>query len=521
MTTRSIRWGAVVTAVSLSIGGWMWEQSHLVAQSPAKTASTKASTAAPEAVHQANNLSKAFRSAADVILPTVVTIETSTKPKVARGAQGGNNRFRDGENPFKGTPFENFFNDDQLKQFGNQFGNQMERPRSHGTGSGVIIDKSGIVLTNNHVVAGADVITVRLADGREFKATDVKTDPQTDLAIVRIEKAGDLPAAKLGDSDEMMIGDWVIAVGNPFGLEQTVSAGIISGKGRQFGSGQRANYLQTDAAINPGNSGGPLVNLDGEVIGINTAIASQGGGNDGIGFAVPANMVKWVAPQLIAGGAVKRAYLGVGIEQINNELANRFGVKNGEGVLVTEVFPDTPAAQAGLKEGDIILAFAGTSVHNPRQLQEVVERQPPDSKQTADVLRDGKPVKVEIVAKSLPKEFGRPLAKNDDDGEQKPDNGSNFTQKDFGLEVSDLSASQAKQLGFDGYEGVLITHVDPAGPAHEAGLREGMLIRKVGREEVKSVADFRKAVEGQSVKEGLLLLVRTQAGNRYVVIQAQ
>jgi serine protease Do len=515
MNARSYRWGAALCVATLAVGGLLWHQSHSAAQQPlpVKSSVPPPSVAAPEAIHHANSLSHAFRAASNVILPSVVTIETSSKPKMVRG---GGNRMQNGENPFKGTPFENFFNDEQLKQFGEH--QERRQPRSQGAGSGVIIDKAGIILTNNHVVAGADDITVRLADGREFKAVDVKTDPQTDLAIVRIEKAGDLTAAKIGNSDEMMIGDWVIAVGNPFGLEQTVSAGIISGKGRQFGSGQRANYLQTDAAINPGNSGGPLVNLDGEVIGINTAIASHGGGNDGIGFAVPSNMVKWVAPQLVAGGQVKRAYLGVGIEQLNNELATRFGVKHGEGVLVTEVFPDTPAAAAGLKEGDIILSFDGTAVHSPRELQEVVERSTMDAKHPAQVLRDGKQVTIDVVAKSLPSTFGRTAAKPGN-AEDAPAKADSVEQKELGLEASDLSAAQAKQLGFDGFTGVLITQVDPDGPAYEAGLREGMLIRKVGREDVTSIADFRRLVGEQSLKDGVLLLVRTPAGNRYVVLQ--
>ena len=219
-------------------------------------------------------------------------------------------------------------------------------------GTGVIVDKSGIVLTNNHVVNGADEVTVHLADGREFKAEEIKTDEQTDLAVLRIRGAGSLlEAATLGNSDDMQIGDWVLAVGNPFELEQTVSAGIISGKGRELGSVQRAKFLQTDAAINPGNSGGPLVNLEGEVIGINTAIASNTGGYQGIGFAIPSNKAKWVMNQLIKKGAVERAYLGVKIERRRaSGVAEKLGVKPGEGVLVYEVMPKSPAAEAGFQE---------------------------------------------------------------------------------------------------------------------------------------------------------------------------
>lgn len=512
MYKQRLRGWLVVAVIGLAAGGWLWQQSHSSAQQPQLGAA--AAPAVPQApVSHAKALSQAFRNASEIILPAVVTIETSTKAKAAVGKKPG---MKGGENPFKGTPFEDFFDEEQLRRFGEQHGDEMP---SGGAGSGVIIDKSGVVLTNNHVVNGADVITVRLADGREFKGTDVKTDPQTDLAIVRIEGAGNLPVAKLGNSDEMETGDWVIAVGNPFGLEQTVSAGIISGKGRQIGAAARAQFLQTDAAINPGNSGGPLVNLEGEVIGINTAIASNGGGNDGIGFAVPVNLAKWVAPQLMVGGKVQRAYLGVGIEQVSNELAAQFGVKRGEGVLVTEIFPDTPAAEAGLQEGDVILDFAGTPVHSPRELQEVVERAELNSKQPARVIRDGKPMTISIVAKALPTNFGRAMRNAPgEEPEAKPEQPKTFEHDKLGFETSDLNEAQAKQLGFEGYKGVLITQVDPNGAAFAAGLREGMLIRKVGREDVANVADFRKRLEEQNLDEGLLLMVRTQTGNRYVVI---
>jgi len=496
------RWWGTAVVLTFAGGGWFW-QSQLAAQAPAADPATVKSPAAVEARSHARELSHAFRAASEAILPAVVTIETSSKAKAVRGT----GRMPGDENPFKGTPFENYFNEDQLRQFGNQ----MERPspRSSGAGSGVIIDPSGVVLTNNHVVSGADVITIRLADGREFKGTDVKTDPQSDLAIVRIENAGQLPSAKLGDSDDMMIGDWVIAVGNPFGLAQTVSAGIISGKGRSIGAAQRTQFLQTDAAINPGNSGGPLVNLDGEVIGINTAIASNGGGNEGIGFAVPANMAKWIAPQLMAEGKVRRAYLGVGIEQLNASLAEKFGVQNGDGVLVTEVFPDTPAAEAGLKEGDVIVDFAGVKVHNPRELQAVVERAPLDSKQTALVLRDGQSMKIDVVAKSLPNEFGRAARPARDEADDRQSSVPSAKSEELGVEVSDLTTAQVRQLGFEGYQGVLVTQVDPDGPAYAAGLREGMLIRKVGRDDVTDAEQFRNLMADHPVKDGVLLLVRT------------
>lgn len=518
--------GTGILMLAVASGGLLWKETHSAAQGPAIVPNTPANT---EAKSHANELSHAFRTAANTILPTVVTIETSTRAKVVksdgrkpnmgpmnpRGGAGG-------ENPFKGTPFEEFFNQHGMEGFrGGEGGGGMQRsPRSDGAGSGVIIDTSGVILTNNHVVKGADVVTVRLADGREFKGVDIKTDPQTDLAIVRIEGADGLKAAKLGDSDSLDVGDWVIAVGNPFGLEQTVSAGIISGKGRSIGAAQRANFLQTDAAINPGNSGGPLVNLDGEIIGINTAIASNGGGNDGIGFAVPSSLAKWIVPQLMSKtGTVERAYLGVAIEKMSNELAGKFGVARGTGVLITEVHPNTPAADAGLKDGDVIVDYNGVKVHSPRELQEVVERSVLNTKQKANIMRDGKAMTIEVTARSLPKDFGR-MARLDPAEEPAPSKKpETVASKELGIEVTKMGDDEAKQLGFDAYKGVLITNVDPEGLAHEAGLREGMLIRKVGQQDVTTPEEFQAAVAKQPVKDGVLLLVRTPNGNRYVVLK--
>ena len=232
----------------------------------------------------------------------------------------------------------------------------------------MIVDPSGIILTNNHVVAGGGQVMVRLHDGREFKAVDIKTDPKSDLAILRIEGAGTLPAARLGDSNKVEVGDWVLALGEPFGLEGTVTAGIVSAKGRGLGITDREDFLQTDAAINPGNSGGPLVNLDGEVIGINTAISTNNGGYQGVGFAIPIDLAKWVGGQLEQSGRVHRAYLGVMIQPVTQPLAEQFKVKVNTGVLIAEVQPDSPAAKAGLKAGDVVLQFAGRPVSNPRRV---------------------------------------------------------------------------------------------------------------------------------------------------------
>jgi serine protease Do len=508
-----------VVALAAAVGlGSVWQR-QITAEPPARGKQTQSDTAAQ---HEAKGISRAFRQAADEILPTVVTIETRTKAHAAAGDKFSHNEQGEmQENPFKGTPFEDFFGGNSPFSQGHPGGKSPRQftPKKEGTGSGVIIDKSGIILTNNHVVEGADEVLVRLSDGREFKATDIKTDPQTDLAVLRVKADGSLPAATLGNSDELEIGDWVIAVGNPFGLDSTVSAGIISGKHRELGRGQRTRYLQTDAAINPGNSGGPLVNLDGDVIGINTAIASNSGGYQGIGFAIPINRAKWVTDQLIKSGIVSRAYLGVGIEMVNADLAQKFGVQRGEGVLVAEIFPNSPAVKAGFKEGDIITSFNGTAIKNPRDLQELVEQANLDSKQEVKVLRDGKSVTLEVVVKALPKDLGKVAGNESEENSASPSAG--FQSKELGMEVTNMTPEQAQSLGLKDYKGVLVSDVSPDGLAAEVGLREGMLILKVGKKPVENVDQFKQAVTSQSLKDGVLLLVRTEQGNRFIVIKSK
>lgn len=497
---NSRRWliaGLLLASVSVALvaGGAVW------GQAPAAT----------EAASHAKALSKAFRGAAEEVMPTVVKIKTHTKVQPV-GRRGQPNGQPHGQNPFEGTPFEDLFRGGDM---GGQF-RQFMPPRD-GVGSGVVIDKSGIILTNNHVVAGADEVTVELFDGREFKATEVKTDPQTDLAVVRISGAGDLPAARLGNSDALEIGDWVIAIGNPFELDTTVSAGIISGKQRELEKVQRGNFLQTDAAINPGNSGGPLVDLAGEVVGINTAIASNSGGYQGIGFAIPINTARWVTDQLIQKGVVDRAYLGIKIGEIDNDLAKQFGATSG-GALVNEVLPNTPAAAAGLREGDVIVGFAGQTVKGPRSLQDVVERSPLDKKQPLKILRDGKPETLSVAVAAMPREYGvvetsRPATQPKDDG---------YTNDKLGLHVTEFSADVAKQLGYDTkLSGVVISGIEPGSVADTKGLSEGMLIRRVGSKNVSNVKEFEEAMKTSSLDDGILLLVRMPSGAQtFLVLKA-
>ena len=327
-------------------------------------------------------------------------------------------------------------------------------PHSKGMGSGVIIDPSGLILTNNHVVEGAGKVMVRLHDGREIEATEWKTDPKTDIAIVRIAGAGTLPAAALGDSGVLEVGDWVIAVGAPFGLRETVTAGIISAKSRGIGITAREECLQTDAAISPGNSGGPLVNLNGEVIGINTAISSRSGGYDGIGFAVPINLARWVSDQLALTGSVQRAFLGVGIQAVTSDLSKQFGLSTVEGAVVTDVRADSPAAKSGLKSGDVIVSFDGKRIGEPRDLQGIVERAVIGQDHKVVVYRDGKRVELTVRVDAMPKNLTVSTG-----GSKGKGNAMSSEFSRLGLEVDTLTADVSKQLGMTDVKGVVVTRV--------------------------------------------------------------
>jgi len=475
-----------------------------------------------DATRYAKEMSKAFHDAAERVLPSVVMITNipavSEKSHNQKSAPDQNSE----EIPFglKGTPFGDLFKTPKLRQFFKQFPSlpspDMFEREMVGAGSGVIVDPSGVILTNRHVVAGGGKIMVRLHDGREFKAVDIKTDPKTDLAILRIEGAGRLPAVRLGDSSKVEIGDWVLALGQPFGLEGTVTAGIVSAKERGIGITDRENFIQTDAAINPGNSGGPLVNLDGEVIGINTAISSNNGGYQGVGFAIPANLAKWVGGQLETVGKVHRAYLGVGIQPVTQALAKQFNVKVHEGVLVTEVRSNSPAAKTGLEPGDVILDFAGKTVSNPRQLQGLVEMSKIGSNEPISILRDGKQMTLNVNCAEQPTDFG--VAST---GSQGSGNRATSHFEKLGIQVADLTAPVAEKLGIKTEHGVVITEVRAGGPADLAGLTSGMVITEANRQPVRTVEDFSKALGAKPLEKGLLLLVRSAEGSRFVVIAVQ
>ncbi len=452
----------------------------------------------------ARALSKAFRKSAKAVIPSVVKITTTADP-------AGNGRHRRFPNPFGGDRFAVPPDDGS--------DDSDDGPPMPGLGSGVIIDAGGAILTNEHVVNGADQILVELADGRQFKAVDVKIDEQSDLAIVRIKADGPLPAAKLGDSDALDIGDWVLAIGNPFDLDLTVSAGIISSKGRVLPSSRRAHFLQTDAAINPGNSGGPLVNLDGEVVGINTAIASASGVYEGVGFAIPSNLARWVADELMTHGRVRRAYLGVAIAELDARTARRLGSDVRQGVLISDVFPNSPAAKAQLRAGDIITAFAGRNVTQPRELQELVERAAIDSTQTIRILRDGRPRELSITVEALPEGFDRPSRRRTNDlAPEQTEPEADWWCESLQIEVSESFPDPLEQAEDTG---VTITRVAPDGAAAEVGLRPGMRILRVGTDSINSIDDLRSALRSAAKRsghpdEGVLLMVHTGDGVRFV-----
>ncbi|QDS96561.1 putative periplasmic serine endoprotease DegP-like precursor [Roseimaritima multifibrata] len=517
---RSSGWRAVALAVPLSFAA----AGLIVAASPSSSAKAEPSQSkttqtvvTPETLRVANSLSEAFRNVASGVLPAVVAIENRQTSPVAQGqmrggASGNGTDPFNGRNPFEGTPFEDMFKD----QFRHD-GSSPAQPRSHaptklGIGSGVVIDSAGIILTNNHVVAGGGQVMVRTQDGREFEAIEVLTDPQTDIAVVKIKGDGNLVAAPFGDSEATSVGDWVVALGQPFGLESTVTAGIISAKNRGIGITDRENFIQTDAAINPGNSGGPLVNLRGEVIGINTAISSRGGGNNGVGFAVPSKLAGWVSKQLVENGKVQRAYLGVGIQPITHELAKQLGVSARSGVAVTNVFPQTPAQAAGLETGDIIVRFGSEKVTTPQQLQLAVERSPVGETVPVEVIRDGKTVRLEYKATAQPNDFGKQAK------------APQVTQPEatelqaLGLEVTPLDAQVAKQLGMEDVRGILISGVHNGTPADEAGLAAGMVILQVNRKPVSTVEEFQEQIKADA-DDSILLLLRSENGSQFVVLK--
>ncbi len=434
-----------------------------------------------------------FSQLAEIAKPGVVNIRT------VKTIQGGGRVFRHFfGNPFggrEGDPFKDFFG---------PFDNGPSREfKQRSLGSGFIIDREGYIVTNNHVIEDADQIKVRLVNDKEFDATVIGRDPKTDLALIRIQGATDLNPLPMGDSDTQNVGSWVVAIGSPFGLEQTVTAGIISAKGRILGSGPYDDFIQTDASINPGNSGGPLINMKGEVIGINTAIVASG---QGIGFAIPINMAKDIVAQLQSKGEVTRGWLGVGIQDLTPELSEYYKLGDRTGVLVTHVFEGDPADKAGIKVNDLIVAVDGQPVTSSRELSRRIAGLGVGIRSEITVVRDGKEKTVAI--KTTKREDQEMQARSQPETEDK-----------LGLSVQTLEAELASRLGYDETEkGVLVTSVQGDSNAEKAGVREGDLIKEVNRSPVTSAADFRKELDKVKKGEPVMLLVK-RGNSGFIVLK--
>jgi serine protease Do len=471
-----------------------------VAYSQEVTDSQKVADPAPGIAH-ARELSSAFEAVAKQITPSVVNISAIKKP--APSSRGKNERDQFFEQ------FKDFFGDDFAERFGpfrGPGGGGDDGGRS-GLGTGVIVDKAGYILTNNHVVGEADELKVRLSDEREVKAELIGRDPRTDLAVIKI-KADKLVAAKLGDSDELKIGEWVIAAGNPFGLDNTITAGIVSAKGRSImGGGQFEDFIQTDAAINPGNSGGPLVNLNGEVIGINTAIFSRSGGYMGIGFAIPASMAKTVLESLISKGKVVRGWLGVGIQNLTEDLSQSFNFAGTDGALVGHVEEEGPGGKAGLKQGDIIIRMDDLPVKNINQLRNKIAATAPGTSVTFEYLRNGRKETTSVKIGELPTQ--QTEAKE----EETP-------AVDLGLAIEALTPDIARRLGTKSKTGVVVRQVEPSSLGERATLQPRDVIVSVNGNKVTSTSDFYERIQQADLKKGVRLVVESQGMERFVFLRA-
>jgi serine protease Do len=433
-------------------------------------------------------------------LPSLAPLVDSVKSAVVNvdvQARGGGGPRGMEENPF----FDHFFGGGR----GGRGGGQQREPLRQGAGSGFIIESKGVILTNNHVVEDAVSITVRLDDGRSFAGEVLGRDPLTDVALVKIkDKVDGLPTVKLGDSDALRVGDWVVAIGNPFGLASSVSLGIVSARAREIGASAYDEFLQTDAAINPGNSGGPLFNMRGEVVGINTAIV---GGGTGIGFAVPSNLVRALLPQLEKEGSVTRAWLGVGIQDLTRDIAGALKLPVTDGAILTQVNPGSPAAKAGLKPDDVITAIDGRAVTSGGELTRTVALKRPGSTSTLTIYREGKKQDVKVTLGTRPDLEGV--------AEKQPRaNDQQESSRRVGVSLQNLDSRTAQQAGFTERQGALITDVLPGSPADRAQLQPGMLVVEANRKPVNSAEELAKVIKGAPAGSTLLLRVAGPGGNR-------
>jgi serine protease Do len=495
--------GAVaLTAASFGLGS-LFTGDSLAQLSESASVATEAS---PADIQNAKSLSRAFRDVSKSMRPSVVSISSVKNVQLTRGAR-----------PQVPEELRRFFGDDMLDRFGSPDGLPDSQPRSRqqqGLGSGVIVSEDGFILTNNHVVEGADEVTVQLYDDRQLTAKIVGTDAKTDLAVLKIEASGLVPA-RLGNSAQMEVGDWVLAMGSPFGLNQTVTAGIVSATGRaNVGIVDYEDFIQTDAAINPGNSGGPLVNLLGEVVGINTAIASRSGGNTGVGFAIPSNMVRRIMDDIRDDGLVQRGWLGAVIQNLNADLAKSFNYDSTDGVLLGDVVANGPAAKSGLQAGDIVVGIGGKNILDVNQLRNMVAAIKPNTSTEFEIVRNGQRRSIEVTI-GLMDNQAVAAARGAAPGPAV----ERSIDTEFGATVQDVTADLAQQLNAEGIEGAVVTKIEAGSSAAQAGLRTRDIVVAVGSEKIASAEDFRAAIEKVDLSEGVRLQVVTDGVRRFLIIR--
>lgn len=454
---------------------------------------------ASSGIEALKEMSKAFATVAEAVKPSVVSISS------VRVLKGG--EMHQGQDPFfENDPFWRYFFGDRFSPFDKQ-GKQKDRSfKQEGLGSGVIVDPRGYILTNNHVVGNADEINVTLCDKRTFEAEIVGADPETDLAVIKV-KGKNLPTAILGNSDEIQVGNWVLAVGNPFGLKYSVTSGIVSALGRtDVRVTEYENFIQTDAAINPGNSGGPLVNLDGAVIGINTAIVSRTGGYQGIGFAIPINMARGIMEDIIEGGKVVRGWLGVMIQNLTEELAETFDLLTLDGALVTQILDGTPAEKAGLKRGDVIVEIDGQEIRDTTELRSRIATKSPGDDVDITVIRKGREETIEVKIGERPSQAAAHRL-----------SGGAVSDK-LGLTVEELNRSLREQFAIDLREGIVVIDVKAGSPAGNVGISEGDVILEINHQEIESLDDYESAMTRCQPGDRVLLLLKGRRAVRYVAV---
>lgn len=448
----------------------------------------------------ATDLSQAFRQVVKAVRPSVVSISSTKRINI-----------RQPDIPQLDVPegFRGFFDDEMLERFF-----EFRAPRrgfeQYGLGSGVIVSEDGYILTNYHVAAEADEVNVTLSDGRQFRAKIVGGDKATDIAVLKIDANG-LKPAKLGKSSTLEVGEWVLAMGSPFGLDQTVTAGIISATGRaNVGITDYEDFIQTDAAINPGNSGGPLVNLKGEVVGINTAIASRSGGYMGVGFAIPSEMAGHVMRSIIDKGFVTRGWLGAMIQDLTPELAKSFNFNSTSGVLIGDVVPDSPAEKAGLKAGDIVVKYNGETVETANELRNAVAATAPETEANLDIIRDGQPRNLKVRIAQLDQEKIAAVV------------GNRESATDLGITVETLTPQIASQLGLSSrVNGVVVTQVEPGSIASRVGIERGDVVVSVGDKEIQDLKQFREAMSKEKLQQGIRLQIMRDGIKRFVFVRSE